>query len=334
MMHGIDKRFCEYSKDIGENLNIIQGAGGNTSIKDGDILWVKASGRWLKDACSHDIFVPVGLRNVIKNIENGDIDPVSTERIVLDEMDGSLRPSIETTLHALLPHKYVVHTHSVNAISVAVLIHGKEFLTEKLDGLKWEWVPYARPGLPLSNNVRMTLVSNPDILILQNHGIVFGSNNIDDLILIFDELEEKLKSVPRITNVNCQELGLPIVDGYEWSMDNTICSLAFDAAAQRLVLGGTLYPDHVVFLGLDSISVIDINGISDVNNNVNVVIVKGKGVLIRESLSEGAMAMVYCLASVVLRIHSNAQVCYLTREQENELINWDAEKYRQMIQNV
>ena len=43
------------------------------------------------------------------------LDPVSSE--VIDFEDNKLKPSIETSLHALMPHKYVVHTHSVNAIA-------------------------------------------------------------------------------------------------------------------------------------------------------------------------------------------------------------------------
>ena len=43
------------SKHIGTNLDLVQGAGGNTSVKQDDVLWIKASGCWLKDAGSRDI---------------------------------------------------------------------------------------------------------------------------------------------------------------------------------------------------------------------------------------------------------------------------------------
>ena len=49
------------SARVGRNILLVQGAGGNSSIKHDDILWVKASGTWLADAEQKDIFVPVPL---------------------------------------------------------------------------------------------------------------------------------------------------------------------------------------------------------------------------------------------------------------------------------
>lgn len=40
----------KFSSIIGNNLELIQGAGGNTSLKENNILWIKASGCWLSDA--------------------------------------------------------------------------------------------------------------------------------------------------------------------------------------------------------------------------------------------------------------------------------------------
>ncbi|HEY6601546.1 MAG TPA: class II aldolase, partial [Xanthobacteraceae bacterium] len=49
------------SARVGRNMLLVQGAGGNSSIKHGDVLWVKASGTWLADAEDKEIFVPVSL---------------------------------------------------------------------------------------------------------------------------------------------------------------------------------------------------------------------------------------------------------------------------------
>ena len=47
------------SKRIGNDLSLAQGSGGNTSIKDGNVLWVKAYGTWLSEAEEKSIIVPV-----------------------------------------------------------------------------------------------------------------------------------------------------------------------------------------------------------------------------------------------------------------------------------
>ena len=49
------KAFC---KKIGSNSLLVQGAGGNISWKEDDVLWIKASGMWLIDAVKENIFVP------------------------------------------------------------------------------------------------------------------------------------------------------------------------------------------------------------------------------------------------------------------------------------
>lgn len=47
------------SAKIGKDLTLIQGGGGNTSIKEKNRMWVKASGKWLSDAEKENIFVSV-----------------------------------------------------------------------------------------------------------------------------------------------------------------------------------------------------------------------------------------------------------------------------------
>ena len=54
----------EYCERIGSNPLLVQGAGGNISWKEGDVLWIKASGMWLIDAIKENIFVSVSLKNI------------------------------------------------------------------------------------------------------------------------------------------------------------------------------------------------------------------------------------------------------------------------------
>ncbi|MFN5457452.1 class II aldolase/adducin family protein, partial [Bradyrhizobium sp.] len=103
----------EMSARVGRDMSMVQGAGGNSSLKDGDLLWVKASGTWLSDAAEKDIFVPVLLPAALEALARDD------ERIPL-AAPGNLRASIETSLHALMPHRVVLHVHSVNTIAWAV----------------------------------------------------------------------------------------------------------------------------------------------------------------------------------------------------------------------
>ena len=55
-LHAAIVDFCAR---IGRDRLLVQGAGGNVSYKSNGALWIKASGTWLADAASQEIFVPV-----------------------------------------------------------------------------------------------------------------------------------------------------------------------------------------------------------------------------------------------------------------------------------
>ena len=119
------ERFCA---EIGGDALLVQGAGGNASWKDGDTLWVKASGTWLEEACRRDIFVPVDLMHLNSAIAVGDFDV--TPRAA---GPSSLRPSIETLLHALMPHPVVIHLHAVEILTHLVRAEFPANLNRLLD---------------------------------------------------------------------------------------------------------------------------------------------------------------------------------------------------------
>ena len=62
------KNLIAISKYIGRNLDLVQGAGGNTSIKQNNKMWIKASGTWLSKSIEENIFVEVNLDRIRKNI--------------------------------------------------------------------------------------------------------------------------------------------------------------------------------------------------------------------------------------------------------------------------
>lgn len=64
------------------------------------------------------------------------------------------------------------------------------------------------------------------------------------------------------------------------------------------------------------------------------IIVPGRGVLVRNNFSAGQHAMLACYADVALRIKDASQVAPLTAEQIGDLLNWDAEKYRQSLNAI
>ena len=66
--------FLKYSKEIGMDPSMVQAAGGNTSLKQGNTMWVKASGKWLLDAQSNELMVPMSVSKIKEALETRSIE--------------------------------------------------------------------------------------------------------------------------------------------------------------------------------------------------------------------------------------------------------------------
>src|SRR5436305_11559644 len=128
------------SARLGRDPLLVQASSGNTSVKLDDVLWIKASGKWLASAMEEDSLVPARLEQV-RNCVRRNVN-------YQGECGGDLRASIETAMHAVMPHRVVVHVHSVNAIALAVRRDAPERFAQLLRGMPWQWIPYLASGLP------------------------------------------------------------------------------------------------------------------------------------------------------------------------------------------
>ena len=326
------------SAHLGADPLLIQGAGGNTSAKVADTLWVKASGKWLETALREPIFAAVDLADIRARIAAGESD-------VLPKTPGAapaLRPSIETTLHALMPHRIVAHVHSVNALAWAVRADAQARLAERLAGLRWVFVPYVRPGVPLTYAVADALKRAPaDVLLMGNHGLVVGGADRAAVEKLLADVEARLALAPRpesrFDRAALERLGA--AHGFTLPHFEIVHAIATDPVNLRVAAGGSLYPDHVVFLGPGALAVDpgdDLDAVIRARTDrgwprPKLVLVRGLGVLVEPGLSAGAEEMARCLALVVMRVEANAKILYLTPAQDAELLDWDAEKFRQAV---
>jgi rhamnose utilization protein RhaD (predicted bifunctional aldolase and dehydrogenase) len=336
----IDLEFIEVSREIGKDPLFIQGAGGNTSCKvDANTMWVKASGKWLAQAGAEDVFVAVNWAQINRQIEAGFDDPVADATLVKDPR--SLRPSIETTLHSLMPHKVVIHTHSVNTIAHAVQHNAEANLSAKLEGLEWAFVPYSKPGLPLTRLVSRVLTEkSANILVIQNHGLVVGGATSHEALSVMREIEARLDVAARpMRKADAAQMEKICANsGYVVAGSDLIHQLALDPQSFEVARNGSLYPDHVVFLGSTIASVDDVAELavccaakSADPLHPKAIALRSVGVVYDSTLSLGGIEMLKALANVVRRIPAGSKIRYLDPEEERELVDWDAEKYRQAL---
>ncbi len=170
------------SRLLGGNPKLVLHGGGNTSVKTSmadaagdmvDVLCVKGSGWDLGD------IEPAGLpavrlaplRGLKKLKKLSDEDMVNAQRTSLLD-STSPNPSVETLLHAFLPHKFVDHTHSNAVLALTDQVEGEKICRD-LYGNSMACVPYIMPGFALAREAARVFQRNPDVegLILLKHGI-------------------------------------------------------------------------------------------------------------------------------------------------------------------
>jgi rhamnose utilization protein RhaD (predicted bifunctional aldolase and dehydrogenase)/NAD(P)-dependent dehydrogenase (short-subunit alcohol dehydrogenase family) len=168
---------------LGGDPHLVLHGGGNTSVKltatdlvgdTWDVLRVKGSG-W-----DMAVIEPAGLPAVklapllkARALERlSDEDMVALQRANLID-PGSPNPSVETLLHAFLPHKFVDHTHSTAVLAIVDQGEDSEALISKVFGPKMGYVPYIKPGFDLAKAAAEVYDRDPSVegLILDKHGI-------------------------------------------------------------------------------------------------------------------------------------------------------------------
>ena len=212
------KDLIEISKYYGTNKDYVIAGGGNTSFKDDETIWIKASGHSLADMTEEGL---VSLSreklHVISTNEYAE-DPSQREEQVKADMFRSildpaknLRPSVETSLHEIIQYKYVVHLHPT-LINGLLCSRNARSLTNKLFSDSVLFVPYTDPGYILFKKLeseitgyRQKHMRDPQIIFLENHGVFVGADTTEEVKNIYNEIirkiQEQITPLPEITQL-------------------------------------------------------------------------------------------------------------------------------------
>lgn len=314
------------STRLGVDPLLVQAAGGNTSLKLDGVMWIKASGTWLKDASAKQIFVPLDLRALQEALSRDDPACEScTDFVREDDNPSGLRPSIETSVHGLMPQAAVLHVHCVNTIAWAIQEDAEARLAPVMKGLPWAFVPYARPGLQLARAIRKAVRPETSVLILQNHGLVVAAETIAGAEDLLRAVVLRLHRPPRpLVSPDVARLE-EVAHGHDYRLpgDENAHGFALDTKFCALAVTRVYYPDHAVFLG---------SGIpNDPRSNAPAIAMPGAGVLVHKHAKPAVEPMLGCLTDVFRRLEGNEILKALTTVELGALLDWDAEKYRQAL---
>lgn len=193
------KNLIKFSRHYGSNVSLVAAGGGNTSMKENGILYVKGSGSALATICEEN-FVALDINKLLE-IPNRTYPATDKEReaaflndIMAAKMPGeeSKRPSVETLLHALFPQRYVLHLHPSIVNGLTCSVKGKTAANRLFPSAVW--VDECRPGYTLAMEVSKVLTQGVNTLLLQNHGVFFAADTPEELDVMLQDMIKVLQA--------------------------------------------------------------------------------------------------------------------------------------------
>jgi len=198
------------SRLLGRDRTLVLHGGGNTSVKlretnvlgeEQDVLFVKGSG-WDLETIEAAGFTPVRLDYLVRLAQ---LDRLTDTEMVNELLAQRLNvsapaPSVEAILHAILPHRYVDHTHADAVLAITNTADGRKRI-EDIYGDEVMIIPYVMPGFDLAKLCAREYPAQSHAethgMILMNHGVFsFGptaQESYERMIALVDRAERYLK---------------------------------------------------------------------------------------------------------------------------------------------
>ncbi|MDR0711350.1 MAG: SDR family NAD(P)-dependent oxidoreductase [Prevotellaceae bacterium] len=189
----------QISQLYGKDSRYVIAGGGNTSYKNSEKLWVKASGYSLASITKDGFAVLDRSKLNIISEKSYSTDPALREEEVKSDLAAACitkdrRPSVETSLHNAISASFVVHLHPTLVNALMCSQNAEKAAAEILGG-KALYIPYVDPGYTLFKEVETRIKRykaehgvEPEIILLQNHGIFVGADAAEKVKALYDEL--------------------------------------------------------------------------------------------------------------------------------------------------
>ncbi|MDD4991380.1 MAG: SDR family NAD(P)-dependent oxidoreductase [Paludibacter sp.] len=193
------QQLIEISQFYGRDSRFVIAGGGNTSYKNAEKIWVKASGSSLATITEDGFAV---LDRAKLNLMSDKVYSANAaereEQVKNDLADATItkgkRPSVETSMHNVIDFAFVVHMHPtlVNGLMCA---NNAQADLQKLFGAKALYIEYTDPGYVLFKKVEDAIKAfraedgaEPAVIWLQNHGIFVAANSIEEVKVLYTKI--------------------------------------------------------------------------------------------------------------------------------------------------
>ncbi|MBP2657675.1 MAG: Methylthioribulose-phosphate dehydratase [Firmicutes bacterium] len=342
-------QFVAMSKYAGMREDIIQAGGGNSSVKlEDDRMLIKASGVQLADLTEESGYTVVNPKVIIEFFNNKTVDEINASdenKLLNDSLISGMRPSIETFLHSITDI-FTLHSHPMLVNVLTAREQGIEVLKSLFPHALM--VDYATPGINLAkeyfktyNNANKEKIF--DVIFLKNHGLIVSGKTGKEvvektekvLLMIEDYLKVNMQAYHDVTKIffEIQKISL---------LKNKIVYLSNDININMSLnkLGGLwnsyFCPDCLVYCGKRPVILRELFTNEDIKKhmmeygNPVVLYYKEKIYILANNLKKAKeIESVLSFSGQVAVLNSNYKMDLLSDNEQNFLLNWESEKYRQ-----
>jgi ribulose-5-phosphate 4-epimerase/fuculose-1-phosphate aldolase len=298
------------AENIGRDIKLIQGAGGNVSSKDEHQMAIKASGFTLDEMSRSRGYVVLNHNRVAKFYSEGGTSEQEARKVISSSVTDklpSMQPSIETGFHSFLG-RYVLHTHPIFLIILSVLKNPEKRLGLEQFG-EASVIKYFKPGHELSRQVYEEFRKGKNVFILRNHGLIVSGDDPQHCIeetkrmsLLAEEI------VNEHTSIRFENYRLP--DPHRLGDKEGFLGTSIKGTK------GYVFPDAVVFL-------------EDINKKRKIGDLNGRAFYPTSFNSARSIDEVLHAHNQVIRIAPKlGDIGYLSEEDVNSLLNMQEEKHR------
>lgn len=333
--------FLHIVTSIGNNQAYFPGTGGNVSLKVGDMILIKASGKRIVHM--NEAGGVVGLRHapVVTFFSN---DTVSDEgeqessklinSVVQSGYTG--RPSIETGFHTFLGIA-VIHSHSAY-INLLTCSTSFEQLVETIffgKDITYMCLPYAKPGYHLTHtllSVAKNLSHRPRVFFMQNHGVIVSAETMEEAVMLHEKINNYVLAYFSLTHAQYPRSTLRHFGDFFSESATPFLQMfvrekfhLFESIEEHI-----LFPDLSVFC--DDVEIVDYFG-GDCTHKVTIEKSTGK-IRYRASNQEAHCIeenlVAYAFLMRYLDVHHLRPV-FISKDAVGHIRNMEQERYRKML---
>lgn len=271
------KELIDISQFYGNDKDFTIASGGNTSVKNEEVMYVKASGFEL-GKIGEEGYVALD-RQMLEGLKVKTYSNNSDEReaqVKSDLLKSRLypeqnrRPSVEASVHHAIKYKFVIHLHPtiVNAVTCS---KDAQKTIEDLFADEQVFVPYITPGYILYKEIedqndiyRKSHGKYPQIFFLQNHGVFVGADTTEEVkekyTWIIESIKKHINHEIEIKDVEIHDDFLEIVPAVRAALstnklklakvrNNTLIDNFLQSDEKLQHLSNPFTPDGIVFCG-------------------------------------------------------------------------------------